>query len=145
MTSTYREDLIKGTLPSSEAQLVWEEYKYRHEHIWKTVFRSTGSSVALGIVPYINSPLLHDLGLWVIAPALLAVFLVLFTWKRMESELKALDRVKLLHQERQAKCWGFPEPDAAESGSTFNADLRLYLLSLFFIAVFNCLVIPWGR
>ena len=34
---------------------LWEEYKYRHEHIWKLIFQLTTAVVALSVVPYLDT------------------------------------------------------------------------------------------
>ena len=33
---------------------LWQEYQYRHEHIWKTVFQATIAIIALSAVPYLD-------------------------------------------------------------------------------------------
>ncbi len=38
----------------SQAELVWDEYKYRHTHCWKVVFQLTAAVVFLSAVPYVD-------------------------------------------------------------------------------------------
>lgn len=38
----------KSDLNSEQAALIWEEYKYRHEHCWKTIFRLTSGRSTTG-------------------------------------------------------------------------------------------------
>ncbi len=36
---------------TDEATLIWNEYQYRHEHCWKTIFRLTGALCCLAWFP----------------------------------------------------------------------------------------------
>ena len=53
---------------------LWEEYKYRHDLLWRITFQITVASVLLAIVPYTADP--ATLGIVALAPPLLAVVLV---------------------------------------------------------------------
>ena len=102
-SSTSEENLNFPKYPklkdADEANLVWDEYKYRHDLIWQHLIRSTLALVALLTVPYSKALNLNDslirfagvvaLGYWVV------------TVIAIEPELRLLKKIKNLHRERQ--------------------------------------------
>ena len=122
----------------AEGNLIWEEYKYRHDLIWRHLIRSTLALVGLVTVRYstafTQAPLFGTfawavaLGYWVVT--LLAV----------EPELRLLTKIRNLHRERQNYCFGLvhkitPIHDKMKWGSIFFVDhfaqrVGFYLLLL---------------
>lgn len=48
------------------AKLVWEEYKYRHDLIWRLLFRITAAAIVLSIVPFtVSDPVRRAVGGWI--------------------------------------------------------------------------------
>jgi hypothetical protein len=81
------EDVGDVFLGLGEAELLWDEYKYRHEHCWKTLFRLTSAAVLLGLVPYLDVNLPHGLHYIRLGPPVLSVALIVFAMFRMRREL----------------------------------------------------------
>ena len=75
-------------------EIVWDEYKYRHTHIWSTVYKTTAGVVALGIVPYLDlekeSRLVPIPALLILIPPILGLILAVFSLVRVTAELKLL-------------------------------------------------------
>ena len=44
-------------------RLIRDEYKYRHEHIWATIFKLTFSAVLISVVPYLHREVACVLGI----------------------------------------------------------------------------------
>ena len=123
---------------NDEATLIWNEYQYRHEHCWKTIFKLTGAAVLLGVVPYLDFQNARALGLWLISPPSLAVALILFAILRMRRELSLLSQVRGVHRERQRGLHGFTFPKT-RLGS-FSQHVTAYLWILFTLAAANVVI-----
>jgi len=128
---------MNATNETEEAALIWEEYKYRHEHCWTTVFRLTSASVLLGVVPYLPNADVKHLRWWLLVPPVVAVGLIVFAWFRMLRELDLLGEVKDLHRKRQDELYpkAFTRPP-----SSFTNHVKLYLLFLLSLAIVNVAV-----
>ena len=120
--------------PPDEAELLWDEYKYRHEHCWKTIFQLTSASVLLGVVPYLDAKLPKVLAYWLLAPPILSVALIGFAMFRMRRELYLLRQVKSLHRDRQ-KCLYHFRHDGPKG--TFDKHVWWYLAVLLLLAIMN--------
>jgi len=71
------------------AKYLWEEYKYRHDLIWRLMFRVTGVAVLLSIVPFTIDDLVKDeAGVWVEFLPALAIALVLASWPLLWAEFR---------------------------------------------------------
>ena len=94
-----------------EEKLIWDEYKYRHTHIWRTVFSLTGAMIILSIVPYVNIKLICELpyptGCVFIIPPIIGMGLWLLGFLRIKKEMKLLKKVKKLHRKRQKELFKF--------------------------------------
>lgn len=72
---------------------MWEEYSYRHDHVWRLVFQLTAAAVALSIVPYLEGS--GRSGVLRLVPPWVAVGLLALAWWRLRKEFDLLDGVKL--------------------------------------------------
>ena len=117
-----------------EAEFLWDEYKYRHEHCWKTLFRLTASTVALSIIPYLQPDLVVVLEYWIALPPLLGLALIVFGMFRIRRELELFYEVKKAFYERQTRLFGIKD-----SSGFFNFRLHIwmYLGSLLALGVAN--------
>lgn len=89
---------------TDEANLLWDEYKYRHDLIWRHLIRSTLALVALVTVRYSTafSPTVSlVIFAWVVALGYWGVTLI-----AIEPELRLLNKIRNLHRERQKHCFG---------------------------------------
>lgn len=84
------------------AELVWDEYKYRHTHIWNTVYRLTYTVAFLSALPYLDQTVTARLGSASLSAPLVAIALaaagLLAAWR----ELQVLGGVKREHRRLNA-------------------------------------------
>ena len=88
-----------GLLEPSEGSLVWDEYKYRHDLIWKHLIRSTIAVIILVTVPYsttLKSETLFNLG-----ASVLAIGYIIFTIIVLKGELRLYKIIADIHGKRQ--------------------------------------------
>lgn len=148
-------------------KFLWDEYKYRHELIWKYVFQITASVVVVSSIPYTETAIKAGkvLGWVLVAPPLLGVLLTVYAMLRMYRELKILDRIRTKHRENHYKLFEIcyspkacpPKmPVESQAGeeksnlrkcqperSTFRRDVLVYLGILAIIGVANAIFIFW--
>ena len=90
---------------AAEGNLIWEEYKYRHDMVWSHLIRSTLVLVALVTVRYAtafnNLPSAFITFAWGAALAYWFVTVVV-----IEPELGLLAKIRNLHRKRQKHCFG---------------------------------------
>jgi hypothetical protein len=89
----------EGLLETREASLVWDEYKYRHDLIWKHLIRSTIAVIILVTVPYsttLKSETLFNLG-----ASVLAIGYIIFTIIVLKGELRLYEIIADIHGKRQ--------------------------------------------
>jgi len=66
---------------------LWEEYRYRHDLIWRLLFRITFVAVLLSIAPFtINDSVRQRVGFWIYSLPVLAFLLVLGGWLLLVKE-----------------------------------------------------------
>ena len=123
-------------LSKDEPGLIWDEYKYRHQHCWNTIYKLTSAAVLLGVVPYLNAKLPQGLGYWLLSPPALAIALIAFAMLRMRRELLRLDQFKSRHRKHQQDLYGWPN----ESPGHFNKHVWGYLGILLVLATANVVI-----
>jgi hypothetical protein len=121
---------------AAEASILWDEYKYRHDLIWRHLIRSTLALVALVTVRYSTA---FKLTVWLGIIAWVVAFgYWLVTLLAVEPELRLYLQIKNLHRERQTYCFGLHEglhKQATKWGKVFLVDpfsrrVGIYLLLL---------------
>ena len=116
-----------------EANLLWDEYKYRHDLIWKHLIRSTTAVVALLTVQYLadlpRDPLLVGVAFF------LAIGYTIFTYWVLQSELILYEQVKKLHRKRQRAMFGLHQDEETNEISGFSKRVRFYIIVLFLLSV----------
>jgi hypothetical protein len=91
-----------GHEPLAVATYLWGEYQYRHDMVWRLVFRVTSVAVALMITPFLaNAVARRALGNWLVVLPILAVLVILLGFWALPPELRRLDRVKTAYQYEQ--------------------------------------------
>lgn len=75
------------------APLLWEEWKYRHELFWKSLYRWGTASVAVSIVPWVQTEILDDLGIMVLFFPVLASLIAGFASWHIAAEYSRLRKV----------------------------------------------------
>jgi len=126
----------QSELTTDAAKLIWDEYKYRHEHCWNTIFKLTSAAVLLGVIPYLDTKLPKEFGYWLLSAPVLAVALIGFGMLRMVRELSLLRDVRSLHRERQGRLYGFP----SNGQGSFDTHVWWYLGVLLFLATVNVVI-----
>jgi hypothetical protein len=127
----------QSELSTDAAALIWDEYKYRHEHCWNTIFKLTSAAVLLGVIPYLDTKLPKEFGYWLLSAPVLAVALIGFGMLRMVRELSLLREVRSLHRERQGRLYGFHSNGRQ---GTFDKHVWWYLGVLLFLATVNVVI-----
>ena len=120
-----------------EAKLLWDEYQYRHEHCWTTLFRLTAAAVVLGLAPYnADRDVMCSLGAWLLAPPSLALGLIAVGMLRMLSELRLLRQIRDCFRARQESVLRFRFP-LKPWLLGFDAQVSFYLAILLLLSVLN--------
>jgi len=94
----------KAITETDEAQLVWDEYKYRHDLIWRHLIRSTLALVALITIGY--SDAFRATNALVVLASVTAIVYAIITILVVEPELRILQKIKDVHRSRQADLLG---------------------------------------
>ncbi|NLJ91975.1 MAG: hypothetical protein GX324_02800, partial [Aeromonadales bacterium] len=81
--------------------LLWDEYKYRHDHIWQKLFQITIAVVLLGAVPYLKPEITQVLQSWILIAPLLGSMLALITLVVMHFELTLFAKIASAHRSHQ--------------------------------------------
>ncbi|NLJ92716.1 MAG: hypothetical protein GX324_06625 [Aeromonadales bacterium] len=81
--------------------LLWDEYKYRHDHIWQKLFQITIAVVLLGAVPYLKPEITQVLQSWILIAPLLGSMLALITLVLMHFELTLFAKIASAHRAHQ--------------------------------------------
>jgi len=119
-----------------KAALIWDEYKYRHDLIWRHLIRSTVAVVALITVAY-SSAFQFDKALIIVSGVLAVVFSAFNLWV-VNAELDHYWRVRDKHSEYQETLFDF-EPDneykTRQKLRGFGFRVNAYLLVLVLIAL----------
>jgi hypothetical protein len=123
-----------------DVQILWEEYKYRHELCWKNTFQITLAFVALSVIPYLHKEVVRALGWTVIAAPLLALALVGFAVLVMINELILFGKIKGKYREKQQTAFNIPHENSSEKDSFFWFVL-IYLLILLLLCLVNLVYI----
>src|SRR5262245_29421263 len=81
-----------------KAQLLWDEYKYRHELCWKLIFQVTAAVAIVSIIPFTQVDIAKALGYWMVFLPALGIILTLFSMARLNKELDILDKIRAKHR-----------------------------------------------
>jgi hypothetical protein len=135
--STQLDLIIKKLKMSGEASLLWDEYKYRHDLIWKHLIRSTIAVIALVTVPYSDS--FEKNSLFIVSAAILAIGYTIFTAFVISAELKLLRPIKVLHRKRQQYYFDLYKAECRtdqknELHGRFNRRIWFYISCLLLLA-----------
>lgn len=135
-----------------DAEFIWDEYKYRHQHIWKLIFQITTAVIAVSIVPYIsNETIVHTLRWFIAVLPGVGAGIVFFGWTRLSKEICAMDELKKRHRLFQKLKYGIDHYSKKKSSavydsstsykSSFSLHVEIYLGSLFILSILNIFII----
>ncbi|WP_458735771.1 hypothetical protein [Zobellella taiwanensis] len=123
---------------SEEAHaLLWDEYKYRHDHIWKKLFQITIAVVLLGAVPYLKPDITRVLQGWILIAPLLGTVLSLITLFLMHFELGLFARIAAAHRRYQEETGLIRH----SSHHYFRYLVMIYVAFLFLVSLANVAVV----
>jgi hypothetical protein len=114
--------------------LLWDEYKYRHEHCWKVVFQITAALVVLSVIPYTEKEVVLVLGRGIIAMPLLALALIVFSFLIMWRELALFTKIKKAYRDLQER---LNIVTHKQEDSWFTRFVLIYLFCLFGLGLAN--------
>jgi hypothetical protein len=90
-----------------QAKYLWEEYRYRHDLIWRLLFRMTAVAVLLSIAPFTIDDLAEErAGAWVDALPAIALALVAISWLVLLFELSLFNPIDRVYTAVQDKAVG---------------------------------------
>ncbi len=111
-----------GAENEGEIGQLWQEYQYRHDHVWKTVFMATFAIIALSVVPYLDAA--SNIGAIAFMPPFFGGLLGVYAIDRMIREFRLLDPVKTAYLGKTR------EGETPNQGSRFKSDTIFYLSTL---------------
>jgi len=110
---------------TNEGSLLWDEYKYRHDLIWRHLIRSTLALVSLLIVRYATD---LNVNTWISFFAwLVALVYIVVTYITIKKELDLYDKIKAKHRDRQSRLLDISHE---EGGGGFSKRVRRYMILL---------------
>jgi hypothetical protein len=118
--------------PNSE--LIWDEYKHRHDLCWRLVFQLTYVVVIISVVPYIRPDVAQKLSFWIVALPIIGIALTVFGLVRLRSELGILRVIRARHRELQGLSYQDEE-------TRFSVHATAYLICLLALGVVDAFVI----
>jgi hypothetical protein len=135
-----------GTRDSADYQLelakfLWEEFKYRHDLIWRLLFRVTLVAVGLSIAPFTISDLVGKrASFWVQFLPALAIALVVASWWLLWVEYRLFRPVNDRYVKAQRKAVG-KRVREAKTFDFFKWTVRLYpIVLLILTTTVGCIV-----
>jgi peptidoglycan/LPS O-acetylase OafA/YrhL len=118
---------------------LWPEYNYRHDMVWKLVFRVTAVATALLVAPFLtNATTQHILKSWLIFLPILALAVIIAGSCALWPELKLLSKVRDAYRceqncaLRKVPGWKPHEPSVHRD---FNIRVWAFMVVLFLAAV----------
>jgi hypothetical protein len=111
---------------------LWEEYKYRHDLIWRVTYQVTAAAVIIGVSPYLNENVTAALGWRLVALPILALGLVGLAYFVIADEIALFMKIKTEYRSLQRE-----HSEIEPETSRFELFVRLYLIALFVLGVFN--------
>lgn len=126
---------------------LWNEYKYRHELIWKFLFQSIGAAIVVSVATYTQSSIVNKLDPWFYPVFLLIPFwILLYSALSMERELKLFEKIKVKYRSYQTRYFNI-EHNVRKLFFDFNRRVKyvyriLILLSLIHIPLGLCINPP---
>lgn len=114
--------------------LLWSEYRYRHEHVWRVLFQITAAATVLAAAPYVNVGIIKGIDLWGLALPVLATVLVAYGFFALNAELRLLSRIRARYREVQRATL---QIEHRESGFGFTWRVRAYLGVLLILGVLH--------
>jgi hypothetical protein len=127
--------------PVEIAQYLWEEYRYRHDLIWRLLFRVTAVATTLSIAPFgIEDLVAKQVGMWIAFLPVLAVLMVVGSVPLFSTELRRFHTVKDFYRKAQNEVVGEQVHDP-RTRDLFDWLIPLYLRILFILSLVVALLV----
>jgi hypothetical protein len=135
-----------------QAKYLWEEYRYRHDLIWRLGFRMTAVAVLLSIAPFTIDDLAKERAEeWVDALPAIALALVAISWLVLQFELSLFNPIDREYTAAQDRAVGRRVRDEPPrifvwevSADVFVWVVRVYPIVLF-VLLFVVALVAWTR
>jgi ABC-type siderophore export system fused ATPase/permease subunit len=136
-----------------ELTYLWDEYKYRHDLVWRVALRLTFVVASLSVVPYVNDTLTTKMGHLMLVPPIVAVVLAVFGSAVIINEYCLLATIKNAYHRLQAKFFeqtfqqlddGGTPTQKTSTHHLFPVFLGVYLFCLVVLAIMNLAFIFLG-
>jgi hypothetical protein len=121
-------------------ELVWDEYKYRHDLCWRLLFQLTAAVVTLNVVPYVAEGVADKLGYWILAAPAVGLLLALTGWRRLRGEHALLDDVRRRHRDLSR---GLYRKEVKSGEGSLRLETDAYMGLLVLAALLNMAMITW--
>jgi hypothetical protein len=120
------------------AKLIWDEYKYRHEHCWKLIFQITIAVVIISIIPYSQVHVGERLREWIVLLPIVGGALTVFGLARLNGEMKILDKLRTKHRNTQRELHLI---EYGEEDDLFSRHVHMYLGFILILEIVNAIVL----
>jgi len=127
-----------------ELSHLWDEYKYRHDLVWRVALRLTFVVASLSVIPYVNASLTTQMPHLMLVPPCVAVVLALFGSAVIVNEYCLLATIKKAYRRLQRQFFeqtfrclddeGIPKQSRTH---LFPVFLGVYLICLVGLAILN--------
>ena len=120
------------------AKLIWDEYKYRHEHCWKLIFQITIAVVIISIIPYSQVHVGERLREWIVLLPSVGCALTVFGLARLNGEMKILANLRTRHRKIQSELHGI---EYGKEADVFSRHVHMYLGFMLILEIVNAVVL----
>ena len=127
-----------GSGAIESAKLIWDEYKYRHEHCWTLILQITIAVVVISIIPYSQVHVGERLKEWIVLLPLVGCALTVFGLARLNGELKILDKLRTRHRKIQSESHGI---EYRKEADLFSRHVHMYLGFMLILEIVNAIVL----
>ena len=121
-----------------KADLLWNEYKYRHELVWKLIFQITIAATIISIIPYTKQEIATKLGELILLLPGVGILLTGLGLLRLIEEMNILKLIRKKHREYQLN---LHEITHEKVSSSFEQDVKIYLVLLLLLEFINVCII----
>jgi len=122
-----------------QPELIWNEYKYRHELCWNLLFKITLVTATLSIIPYLKDVIIPKAEQFVIYTPLVGIGVAGIGGYRLYRELKLLDKFRRLHRAFQKKTYDEKYKDLFQEDLHKSYESNFTLLASSYMILLNIL------
>ena len=131
--------MIDSNQKLEELKLLWEEYKYRHDLVWRVIFQLTAAIVILSVIPYVSKDVAQVLKWGILSLPLLSLALTVLGFFLIRNELDLFYGIKNDFRDRQGEL--FPNIKHESGADVFRGLVTFYFISLLVLTLINFFLI----